>query len=201
MKKDVVAAGNLSMSRKCWSCSNADVSLICDVCGKVQPPQDVSSFERFGFAPHPRIDATVLRDAYLKKQQMFHPDKYVRKSKEEQAYARQQSEAFNRAFLALKNPINCLEELLGTTAEDSLKNDPLFLMHVMDLQEKMESLSTAEEIDAFKEKINKEKTDFLENSVEYFEKNQMTALFKCFRKLQYLEKTLKDLTAKRMDLL
>lgn len=187
------------MSKKCWSCGEEDTSLICKACGKVQPVSSLSSFERFGFTPHPAIDFSALREKYLAMQAMFHPDRFVLKSKEEQFFAREQSEALNNAFIVLKDPIQSLEELLGNKKEGS--DDPDFLVEMMELQEKIEEVSTKEEVLNLKEIIEKEKKDLLRECIQFFEKNQKTSLLSAFRKLQYFEKTLKALMNKSMDFL
>lgn len=183
------------MSRTCWSCDEeVGASLVCNACHKVQPPLDLNPFDRFEIPSHPSVDQGNLRKKYLEMQAALHPDRFVSKTKEEELYARQQSEAFNNAFVVLKDPTKCLESLLK--GEKLPPDDPETLMEVMDLYDQIDSLSDKDDLCALEQKTSEKRALVLGTCIKAFEETNKKVLLQDFKKLQFFEKILITLKEK-----
>ena len=62
-------------------------SFFCQKCNKIQPPKQVDEFKLMGISETFDLDLDELEKAYLKLQQLFHPDKYSQLSDQEIKYS------------------------------------------------------------------------------------------------------------------
>lgn len=98
------------------------------------PPQN--PFEVISLPATFDLDAEELRVAYIKSQQIFHPDRFV--SSQDKKKASIWSEAANQAYKDLQNPITrakILYQLLSGSEVNESSNDPALLELMMDLRE------------------------------------------------------------------
>ncbi|ABK45550.1 co-chaperone Hsc20 [Magnetococcus marinus MC-1] len=136
----------------CWSCKGpVEASAFCPTCGAIQPPQrDQSLFEFLGLPPSYGVDPQALEAACLRLQQQFHPDKFATQADTARRYAMEYATRLNEAKQILSAPLQraiyLLEQLGGTASHASGGGqDPMFLMEVMELRERLEELDAESE--------------------------------------------------------
>ena len=97
----------MSVNSICWNCENVippDL-FFCQKCNKIQPPKQVDEFKLMGISETFDLDLDELEKAYLKLQQLFHPDKYSQLSDQEIKYSTLLSSMINEAYQKLNSSI------------------------------------------------------------------------------------------------
>ena len=112
---------------------------LCQKCNKIQPPKQVNEFKLLGISEKFDLDLEELEDAYLKLQQLFHPDKYSQLSEKEIKYSTLLSSMINEAYQKLNSSISRATVLLqlngiNSHPEDSSFNDSQVLEEIMEIQ-------------------------------------------------------------------
>ena len=129
----------MSVNSICWNCGNDIPSnfFLCQKCNKIQPPKQVDEFKLMGISKTFDLDLDELEKAYLKLQQLFHPDKYSQLSDQEIKYSTLLSSMINEAYQKLNSSISRATILLklngfNPPSEDKSFNDPdvLSLIHI-----------------------------------------------------------------------
>lgn len=122
-------------SPACWQCGRDTgcVGLVCDGCGKVQPPSeapiDVDAYAMLvndtgsaGKQAHKfDINLQDLERRYKDLHKVLHPDKFSSATLAEREYSAEQAIRVNMAYAALKNPLSraeCLLRLAGAEDEE-----------------------------------------------------------------------------------
>ncbi len=104
-----------SVSAVCWSCAAAlsHARLVCEACGKVQPPSVAATyFDVFGLPRKLTVDLPALEQAFYRLSRKLHPDLYARASEREQEWSLANTSLLNDAYRTLKNPLTRTEYLL-----------------------------------------------------------------------------------------
>jgi len=166
MKKVVVGVENLFMSEEqtsehfCeFSEDTKDVShFFCKLCGKLSKPKESSSyFYILGLKEEYLLKVQELEKNYFLRQRLLHPDQFVLKSEEEQIRAEDYTMLLNEAYRILKSPSLRGHHLLSLKKrpEEDLKKtqDPLFLMMMMEEQERLKILENETDLLKAKEGI------------------------------------------------
>jgi molecular chaperone HscB len=163
-----ITATRLHNHIACWDCGKCEgtegdsVFFWCD-CGAIQPlPPDTSYFEIFGFEPSIDIDRIELDKRFRDAQRLLHPDKYANSSKHEKDLSAANSSVVNVAYQTLRSPLLRTKYLLqkhDITVFDDKANtsryvDPMFLMEMVELRERVESSKSKPELESIK-KLNK----------------------------------------------
>lgn len=117
-------------------------------------PSSTNFFERLGLPTDFVLDASMLEEAYFKKQREFHPDRFARKSENERKYALDASMAINEAYATLKSPSKRAQHMLAlhriyvNGEEDTVKPDQATLMEILEWREKLQEAYTHTQIEA-----------------------------------------------------
>jgi molecular chaperone HscB len=100
----------------------------------------VDHFERLGQPRRFAVDDAAIEREYLARSRLVHPDHAP-----DVADAHEQSAALNKAYQTLTDPFKRAEYYLsllgGPTARDEKGQDQAFLMEMMDLRERLESIA------------------------------------------------------------
>ncbi|MBS0185774.1 MAG: Fe-S protein assembly co-chaperone HscB [Proteobacteria bacterium] len=129
-----------------------DVShFFCKLCGKLSKPKKSSSyFHILGLKEEYLLSLQELEKNYLMRQRLLHPDQFVLKSEEERIKAEDYTMLLNEAYRILKSSALRGHHLLSLNkrSEESLKKtqDPLFLMMMMEAQERLKMLENEVEL-------------------------------------------------------
>ena len=131
----------MSTNSICWNCQNIIPPniFLCQKCNKIQPPKQVNEFRLLGISEKFDLDLEELEDAYLKLQQIYHPDKYSQLSEKEIKYSTLLSSMINEAYQKLNSSISRASVLLqlngiNSHSEDSSFNDSQVLEEIMEIQ-------------------------------------------------------------------
>ncbi|KZW03647.1 hypothetical protein EXIGLDRAFT_600499 [Exidia glandulosa HHB12029] len=125
----------------------------CPACRFIAPVAPDTSWHQLLDQPDARnpfaVDRKALRAAFLRAQQVCHPDVWAGQPRDSQDLASAHSALLNTAFKALSDPRQRAEYILaqngrGAEERDSL-DDPEFVMSVMDSREQLEECESEEE--------------------------------------------------------
>jgi len=126
----------------CWRCAAArPEGVFCPVCGTIQPLIEADHFARLGLERAFSQDPKAMEATHRALQRDVHPDRFVSRDPEEQAYALAWSTAQNDAFTVVRDPqlrAEYLLELLGLDVppeEGRIRLRPAFLMELLELRE------------------------------------------------------------------
>jgi molecular chaperone HscB len=179
---------------ECWSCKGpaSPRALFCSVCGAVQPPRQMSYFQRLGLPSGFDIDLSELERHYLGFQRRLHPDRFAARSAKEKLYSQQQATALNEAHETLKEPLKravYLLKLAGAKIDmdgASTTSDPELLMAAMEAREALAMAETAEEADAVVARTEGDIALCLDDLSRAFAEAKLDGAQKLSIKLKYL---------------
>lgn len=164
----------------CWQCGQdtGRAALVCDACGRVQPPSDnpADAYAMLveSIAPdEPKkfdIDLRQLERSYKSLQKVLHPDKFSSASQAEKEYSAEQAIRVNMAYAALKEPLSradCLLRLAGAEDEEgttigALPHHSEMLMTFMEWREEIEEASDEETLVGLRDRIGDKIDECLE---------------------------------------
>ncbi len=131
----------------CVECglNNLVQSDFCPMCGHILEISNIDLFAVFGLNTQFQLDIEVLKRSFLEKMQKFHPDMYINKSATQLTIATKNSSIINNAYKIISDPISralYIFELKNI----SIPNDDKFLLEVMEWNEKIEEISSIEEL-------------------------------------------------------
>ena len=185
----------MSVNTICWNCENIipPNTFLCYKCNKIQPPRQVDEFKLMGLSETFDLDLDELENAYLKLQQVFHPDKYSQLSDEEIKYSTLLSSMINEAYQKLNSSISRATILLKLNgfnphSEDKSFNDPEVLEEIMDIQNEFLKADSYEQKKLSIQKLNLKISETRENLSTSFKKKEYQIANKLNVKLSYLEK-------------
>ena len=184
------AAKRESETTICWSCSSplAGVRLVCESCGKIQPPTVASTyFEVFGLPNKLHIDVPALERTFHKLSRKLHPDTYARATAQEQEWSLAATSLLNDAYRTLKSPLPRTEYLLklegvdlddaATAAAKQARTPPDLLEEVFELNMQLEEMrmnrNVGEEDLQLREDLMKAKEQF-ESQLDAADENLKT---------------------------
>ncbi|EJD49798.1 Co-chaperone Hsc20 [Auricularia subglabra TFB-10046 SS5] len=143
-----------STSRTCPKCgAPLPTALpVCPACRHISPITPETTLHELLDQPtagNPfRIDPKALRAAFLRAQQVCHPDAWGAQGSDAQALASAHSALVNKAYRTLENPRTRAEYILaqrgaGSEEHESL-DDPELVMKVMEMRERLEDCESDE---------------------------------------------------------
>ena len=189
----------MSVKSICWNCQNhiPPNTFLCQKCNKIQPPKKVDEFKLLGISEKFDLDTEELEKAYLKMQQLFHPDKYSQLSDKEIKYSTLLSSMINDAYQKLNNSISRASILLklngfNSHSEDQSFNDPEVLEEIMDIQNNFLEAENFEKKKSSIQKLNLKISETINNLSISFDKKEYKVAERLNIKLSYLEKIKTD---------
>ena len=185
----------MSTNSICWNCQNIIPPniFLCQKCNKIQPPKQVNEFRLLGISEEFDLDLEELEDAYLKLQQLFHPDKYSQLSEKEIKYSTLLSSMINEAYQKLNSSISRASVLLqlngiNSHPEDSSFNDSQVLEEIMEIQNEFLEAEDSEQKKISIKKLNSRISETIDDLSRSFKKKDYEIAKKLNIKLSYLEK-------------
>lgn len=185
----------MSTNSICWNCQNIIPPniFLCQKCNKIQPPKQVNEFRLLGISEKFDLDLEELEDAYLKLQQIYHPDKYSQLSEKEIKYSTLLSSMINEAYQKLNSSISRASVLLqlngiNSHSEDSSFNDSQVLEEIMEIQNEFLEAEDTEQKKISIQKLNSRITKTINDLSRSFKKKEYEIAKKLNIKLSYFEK-------------
>jgi len=129
----------------CWHCGAKDAaSLFCRYCNTIQPPTP-DYYEFFDLPRRLALDPEELKNRFYTLSRLLHPDRYTRRSEQEQRFSLEASSILNDAYRVLKDPIQRAEYVLrqeGYPVGDQRNRDvpPELLEEVFELNMALDEL-------------------------------------------------------------
>jgi molecular chaperone HscB len=129
----------------CWHCGAKDAaSLFCRYCNTIQPPPP-DYYEFFDLPRRLALDPEELKNRFYTLSRLLHPDRYTRRSEQEQRFSLEASSILNDAYRVLKDPIQRAEYVLrqeGFPVGDQRNRDvpPELLEEVFELNMALDEL-------------------------------------------------------------
>jgi len=129
----------------CWHCGAKDAaSLFCRYCNTIQPPTP-DYYEFFDLPRRLALDPEELKNRFYTLSRLLHPDRYTRRSEQEQRFSLEASSILNDAYRVLKDPIQRAEYVLrqeGFPVGDQRNRDvpPELLEEVFELNLALDEL-------------------------------------------------------------
>lgn len=174
----------MQTNQTCWKCQrsldNQREQFFCE-CGVIQPPSDERTFfEVLGIKTSFDVDSRQLTQRFRQLQSTLHPDKFTLKAEEEKQISESQSALVNKAYSTLQKPLTrglYLLELYGEPLEEQeVQVDSVFLMEIMDINEKLASASSVKVVKSIGEENRIVLQDLIEQLSKTFKsKNILTA--------------------------
>ena len=185
----------MSTNSICWNCQNIIPPniFLCQKCNKIQPPKQVNEFRLLGISEKFDLDLEELEDAYIKLQQIYHPDKYSQLSEKEIKYSTLLSSMINEAYQKLNSSISRASVLLqlkgiNSHSEDSSFNDSQVLEEIMEIQNEFLEAEDTEQKKISIQKLNSRITKTINDLSRSFKKKEYEIAKKLNIKLSYFEK-------------
>lgn len=183
----------------CWHCLHSQVhDNYCEACQTYQDAESESFFTLLSLPVGYSLDKALLEQQYLKLQQRFHPDKFTRRSREDQLKSLSYSTLINEAYATLTSPVKRAEYLLHLQGiwmdgdELAIKPDQAMLLQMMEWREELHDAKDVKQVQSIistLKQLEKETEVLLAQSFEskdWSKAGQQTLL------LQYINKTLQD---------
>jgi len=154
-------------------------------------------FEFIGLPVSYHLDLEQLSERSRELQKTLHPDRYTHLSDREQRMAVQYMAHLNEVVATLKSPLLRAQYLLqlqgiDTTSESSTPMDSMFLMQQMELRERLEEATSADDPFEELEQLNAETLEMLERLrntfAQHYESGEFLEAASNVRKMQFLEK-------------
>lgn len=163
-----------------------------------------SYFALFGIEPQFDIDTPQLDQRYRQLQREYHPDKHAHLSEREQRISVQASTHLNEAYRTLKSPFTRAQYLLqlaGVDVSDETRKQlpASFLMEQMELREAIAEVERADDPLAALEAVELQGRALESREFQQFAEalaaEELEAAEQAVRKLQFIEKLLKEIEA------
>ncbi|KAK6039960.1 Fe-S protein assembly co-chaperone HscB [Cooperia oncophora] len=152
----------------CWNCSDAvqcTKQFFCNNCHLIQPPPETQNlFEYLGLPVSFEIEDSVLKKKFREMQFQLHPDKFAQASEHEKEISDEHSRRLNESYKTLSEPLlraKYLLKILGETDATSKDMDPSFLMDMMERNERVAEMSSAQELTSEMDSVQKEINNLL----------------------------------------
>jgi len=170
-------------------------------------PDDLFSknyFEIFGVAVSYAVDMDAISSLYRELQRTVHPDRFASGSEQQRRIAMQQTSLINQAFQTLKDPVaraQYLMQLKGIDMhnETDTTMDASFLMEQMEFREAIaEVRDTADplaELDRMLAETKKKISAYMDAFAGHYDDGQLDEARETIRKMQFLFKAQKEISA------
>ena len=166
--------GNHSTSKQTCEChAGLKDTFFCAFCERIQDVEIRSPFSCFELKDAYQIDLEHLKKRYLFLQRKLHPDRFVLASGEEKELSARYTARLNWAYRILNNSFSRADYLLSNIDADISLED---LQDQMMRQEKIEQLSTTEDLKRFYKNTQQEENALKDKlSIAFNEKDMLTA--------------------------
>lgn len=130
----------------CWNCGAVHaLSLFCPACEAIQPlPVNADYFQILGIERRLVLDGTSLERRYFDLSRRLHPDRYQTGPSQARIASLDSTAALNRAYRALRDPVERGAYWLGLQGESLGENNnrvpPALAEQVFDVQDKLAQL-------------------------------------------------------------
>lgn len=144
------------------------------------------------------VEEQILQDAYFKKQQQWHPDRFVGRDEALKTKALQQSSLVNKAFQVLRSPVLRAEhmlELKNISVPQETIQDPELLMEMMEYQERSET-ATPDELRSLLEVVREDLHVVQKKFGDNVDSADLKDALHLHSKMSYLTKLERDLAQK-----
>lgn len=194
MKKVVVDAVNHSISKlMCYCNAPLDFFALCTQCGALNEVIIPDPFELFGLDEKFHLILPDLTRTYLQLQNKLHPDRFPVGSPS-QSLAQQYASHINNAYNLLKNPLKRAELLLQKYSPVLSPNE---LMEQWDLRERLETISTQEEITSFARQTLDSILKTHQSMAQFFETRDYPQASICLARLKFLHRLQDEIQVKK----
>ena len=135
---------------RCWRCQDEHTpQVFCPACEALQLlPPDIDYFTVFGLARDPMLDEQALANTYYALSRQLHPDLHQTGTTEEQEASLQNTAVVNRAYRALRDPVQRGRYWLELNGEqlgkENNKIPPALALFVFEVQEKLAAVREAQ---------------------------------------------------------
>lgn len=185
----------MSQSHICWSCNGPveEDSFFCDTCGCLLTPKHLSPFKMFMVNPEFNLNSKFIEDKYIELQSQFHPDKFVKKSAQEQMNALSWGSALNDAYHKLTNKVQLACAILELNDIHDILNEktsPNMMMKQFELRERIEEEN---DLSAFLAEVNNNITSVELELLDAFNSANFSKAKELTVELQFLTKFTKDI--------
>lgn len=159
-------------------------------------------FEKLELEPNFDLNLNDLEAKYLHFQQIFHPDKLVNKSKEEQIDLEHNSFLLNEAYEILKNPLKRAIYLLKLQGIDidsdncHVKPNHKILTEILELRELIFETENKDELNKIRNSCQMEINNILEIAKKEFLTKNYFYCAEWLIKAKYLDKSLLEIKTK-----
>ncbi|KAL0278931.1 UNVERIFIED_CONTAM: hypothetical protein PYX00_000608 [Menopon gallinae] len=191
----------------CWNCDHKiDVlTFTCQNCKALQRPDPKMTYFQLLDLPEAfDINTDDISTRYKKLQMMFHPDRFVNKSKEEVDISDEYSRLVNKAYSTLKNDLHrglYILNLRGiSTDDDSVKMDQAFLMDILEKNEEVENIKDEKSLIKMSEINNKEITKYILNASDAFKANDLEKAREVLMKMKYFVNIENEIKKKKSEM-
>lgn len=154
-------------------------------------------FELFDLPVNFEVETQLLTERYREIQKRVHPDNFASSSERERLLAVQKSSEVNDAFETLKSPLSRAEYMVmehgfDVKHEQTTIKDGMFLMQQMELREELEEIEQADDkesaFDDFYDDVKQLVSQYTEQFVQSFEKQEYDVAAVAVRKLRFIYK-------------
>ncbi len=162
-------------------------------------------FALLGLNPVFDISIKVLESAYIKAQQLYHPDRMVGKSPEEKTKAALLSTQINEAYATLKSDLKRAQYILGQNGirvgseEDSIKPTQELLLTILDIREQISEAESPETLDNLATQVESDTREILSDLSQAFTQNDLPNAAQLTIRLGYLQKCLEDIRIQKKN--
>ena len=192
----------------CWSCKGpvCGRDVFCPVCGAIQPPGQVSPFERFGLSQRFDVDTDALEARFFDLQRRLHPDRFALSGARSLALSQQQAAALNDAYEALRDPVRRAGVLLGLAGREvpgtdtHTIHDPELLMEAMEMREALQEADSTPALMPLIDQTRKHARSCEQDLAAAFEDKNYEAAARLMLRLRYLLKLNEEIRARRTEL-
>lgn len=180
---------------KCWKCGieRKKISeLFCNECKIIQEPENAQNyFKLLQIDETFDLNSKELQNKYRKMQTLLHPDKFSNRSIEEKRISEDYSSLVNKAYDILQSPLKRAVHLLNLKGETIQENERIddkdLLMEIMELNERVEQVSTPEELKNLNKENNLALKHLNDKLSENFKQNNLLEVKKLIIKMRYYD--------------
>ena len=166
-------------------------------------------FELFDIPVSYDVDLDKVQQQYMSLQKQVHPDKFSSGTDQEKRISMQQTSWINEALATLKDPVaraTYLLKLKGTdiNLENETTMDAGFLMQQLEVRERLESIRSEDDpldsLEQMSKQLKSSMKDMMHSFSQSFETDKIDDAREWIRKLQFMQKALKEVDTLSADL-
>ena len=163
----------------------------------------INHFDKFSLDITFDVNTDELEAKYIELQRKFHPDTFINKDKSEQDLAYINSISITEGYNILKNKVKraiYILKLNGIDIENDdlqVKPDQETLITILEIKERLSSLSDENEMRQIKKDIKNQIDQILKEAEEGFKNRNYQIMAQKLIRIKYFNKIIEDIKAKR----